>query len=128
MFQSRGNMPPGVTIPESEYKALLREMKHGIELCGEVSGLRIVLLTFERQIPDSESVFLAHVRGVIEGCEEVARLRIEFSSIERRLREFDTELTPIRPASRTDIQMAFENSVDFATGKKKPPEGGPGRY
>jgi len=115
-------MPPAyITIPQSEYRTLLQEVRRGAEVCGEVSALRVLLLGLVRRLPDEESALLEYVKTASESCEEVARLRVELSALERRLREFDQELTPIRPPSRTDIQAAFENSVDFASGKRKPP-------
>jgi len=114
-------MPSYITISRQEHQALLAEVRRGMEVCGEVSLLRVVLQglmnTRLGPIPVKE---IAHA---IESCEEVSRLRVELSAFERRLREFDQELTPVKPPSRTDIQAAFENSIDFASGKKKPPGG-----
>jgi hypothetical protein len=112
-------MPEHVTIPRGEYQSLLREVKRGAEVCGEISNLRITLLTLSRRLEDP--VALRALEHAIESCEEVSRLRIEFFALERRLREFDSELTPIRPPSRTDIQAAFDNANDYAQGKRKPP-------
>ncbi len=113
-------MPEHVTIPRGEYQSLLREVKWGAEVCGEISNLRITLLTLARRLQEHPAVQGA-IEHAIESCEEVSRLRIEFFALERRLREFDSELTPIRPPSRTDIQAAFDNANDYAQGKKKPP-------
>lgn len=74
-----------IIIPRDEYLALVRELKRGVEVCDEVS-----------------------------------RLRVELIALERRLRELDQELTPVRPPSRTDIEAAFQASVEFARGAKKP--------
>jgi hypothetical protein len=116
-------MPAYITIPKGEYQALLREVKRGAEVCGEMSSLRVLLMGLERHLPDSEQTLLEYVRHAIESCEDVARLRVELSALERRLGEFDQELTPVRPPSRTDIEAAFQNSSDFLLGKKKPPNG-----
>lgn len=115
-------MPPSyVTIQRSEYEALVREVKRGVEVCGEVSDLRLVLRLVADRMGGLDTTDKALLEDAIEACADVGRLRIELSVLERRLRELDQELTPLRPPSRTDIQAAFANSVDFATGKKKPP-------
>jgi len=115
-------MPPDyITIPRSEWRALIREVKRGAEVCSEVGDLRIALLALERRLPPAEKITVALVKHVAGVCEDVGRLVIELAALERRLREFDQELTPVRPPSRIDIKQAFENSVDFASGKKKPP-------
>jgi len=114
-------MPSYITIPQGEYRSLLREVKRGAEVCVEISALRVLLLGLERRLPEEERVLITHVRTAAESCDEVSRLRVELAALERKLRDFDQELTPVRPTSRTDIQAAFENSVDFASGKRKPP-------
>jgi len=115
-------MPPSyITIPRSEYRDLLSEVRRGTEVCAEVAGLRVLLLALERRLPGEEKVLLERVKDAVTSCDDVSRLRVELSAFERRLREFEGELTPIRPPSRTDIQAAFENSSDFLLGKKKPP-------
>lgn len=68
--------------------------------------------TFER--------LLKEVQVAIEACDEVGRLRVELVAFRRRLREYDQELTPVNPPSRTDIKAAFDASVEFASGRKKP--------
>lgn len=111
-----------VTIPVSEYRALMAEVKHGVEICDEMAKLRIALGVLERRLPLEGKVTLGILRKGIESADAVSRLRIELSSFERHLREFDQDLTPVRPSSRTDIQMAFENSLEFLPGgRKKPP-------
>ena len=114
-------MPPNhILIPVSEYRSLVREVKRGVEVCDEAAGLRVTLLAFARQLPDVEKPLRTLVQKSAESCEDVSRLRVELLALERRLREFDTELTPVRPPSRTDIQAAFENSAEFLKGTKKP--------
>jgi hypothetical protein len=63
---------------------------------------------------------LKEVESGIDSCDEVGRLRVELVAFRRRLRELDQELTPVRPPSRTDIKAAFDASVEFASGRKKP--------
>ncbi len=117
-------MPQGnVTVPQDEFRSLVREMKRGIEVCGEVSTLRIALQALApRLVGKVDKKTLEELKTAIDACASVSRLRVELFAFERRLREFDQELTPVRPPSRTDIKAAFENSVEFAQGKKKPPE------
>lgn len=114
-----------ITVPKHEYQSLLAEVKRATEVCGEMAGLRVVLKALSTRLgQDSEvpgDAVAGDLKRAIEACESVSRLRVELSAFERRLREFDQDLTPVRPPSRTDIKAAFENSVDFATGKKKPP-------
>lgn len=118
-------MPPGyVTIPRSEYEALVKEAKRGVEVCGEIGDLRLVLRLVADRMGELDPADKTLLEDAIEACADVGRLRVELSALERRLREADQELTPLRPPSRTDIRAAFENSVDFATGKKKPPGAG----
>jgi len=115
-------MPPPsyITIPEGEYRALMSEVRRGIEVCEEASKLRVALIALERRVPLQERLVAGLVKHAATSCEEVSRLQVELSALERRLREFDQELTPVRPPSRMDIQAAFENSVEFAQGKRKP--------
>jgi vacuolar-type H+-ATPase subunit D/Vma8 len=111
-----------IEIQRSEHRALLHEVKRGVEVCAAVSDLRLLLQSLAGRLSGRiDKVALAELKRTIEACEEVVRLRVELAALERRLREFDEELTPVRPSSRMDIQAAFENSVDFASGKKKPP-------
>lgn len=105
-------MADHVSIPKSAYESLVRDVRRGIEVCGEMAKLRVMLRAIGS---DDENV--AHA---IESCEGVARLRVELVALERRLTEADTDLTPVRPPSRTDIKAAFDASVDFAQGKRKP--------
>lgn len=105
-----------ITIPKSGFEALLRDVRSGIEVCGEVARLRITLRAIE-----SGDENVAHA---IKSCEDVGRLRVDLVALERRLTEADMDLTPVRPPSRTDIKAAFDASVEFAQGKKKPPPGG----
>jgi len=63
---------------------------------------------------------LVGLKSGIEACDEVARLRVELVALRRQVRELDQELTPVNPSSQTDIKAAFDNSVEFATGRKKP--------
>lgn len=113
-------MPDYITIPKNEYQALLREVKRGAEVCEEVSNLRFLLKSISGRV-NIDKVAAIELRRTIDSCEDVLRLRVELFALERRLREFDQELTPVRPPSRTDIRAAFENSSDFLAGKKKPP-------
>jgi hypothetical protein len=75
-------------------------------------------ITIPRDVFDR---LLAEVQSGIASCDEVARLRVELVAFRRQLRELDQELTPVNPPSRTDIKAAFDNSVEFASGRKKPP-------
>lgn len=109
-------MADDVTIPKSAYRSLLSSVKRGIEVCEDIARLRFMLRSLATQAPDRKPIDRA-----ITACEDVARLRVELSALERRLIEIDQELTPVRPPSRADIKAAFDNSVDFAHGKKKPP-------
>lgn len=100
-----------VAIPKGEYQDLVRHVRRGIEVCAEVGRLRFLL----QGQSDPEALARA-----IDACADVARLRVELVSLERRLLEVDQELTPVRPPSRQDIQAAFDASIDFAQGKRKP--------
>jgi hypothetical protein len=117
-------MPPNyITIPKSEYDTLVREVRRGIVACDAVANLRIKLGALARKlypILKDDSV-IKMIENAEDLCDETSRLRSEFVALERRLKEFDQELTPARPPSSADIKAAFDNSVDFATGKKKPP-------
>lgn len=115
-------MPPEyVTIPRSEYLALVREVKRGVEVCDGVGNLRIALQALSNVLAARvNKEVIAALRRAVESCEEVSGLRVELAALERKLREFDQELTPIRPPSRTDIEAAFNNANDFASGKRKP--------
>jgi hypothetical protein len=124
-------MPAYITIPKSEYQALLREVKRGAEVCGEVADLRIALLALVRHLPDTDKILKGLAKHAADSCDEVSRLRVELAALDRRLQEFDQELTPVRPPSRADIKAAFDNSSEFLTGKKKtvlPPKGGSIRF
>jgi hypothetical protein len=113
-------VPPSyITIPRAEYESLKREVQRGTEVCGEVSALRVILQQLASRTTDK--LIHKELQHTVDACADVAGLRVELFALERRLREFDQELTPIRPPSRTDIKAAFDNSVDFASGKKKPP-------
>jgi len=114
-----------ITIPESEYRALLNEVKRGYEVCGEVAALRTNLQALVGRFDARrDKAALALVQRAIDSCESVTRLNIELAAFERRLRELDKELTPVRPPSRTDIQAAFKNAEDFANERRKPPGSG----
>lgn len=111
-----------ITIPRGEYESLLSEVRRGAEVCVDVGALRIVLQELVGPLTGRvHKSTLDEVRRGIEACDEVSRLRVELAALERRLREFDQELTPVRPASRQDIKAAFDNSVEFARGTRKPP-------
>lgn len=114
-------MPDYVTIPKSEYVSLIMEVQRGVKICGKMTAPRLALQAIEENLAilSASKETLREIRRAIECCEDVARLYIELSALERRLREFDQSLTPLRPPSRTDIQAAFTNSVEFAQGKKK---------
>lgn len=115
-------MPPSyITISENEYRKLLNEVKRGVEVCEEVSDLRLLLQALVGRLSarGGEPAPI-ELKRTIESCGEVSRLRVELAALGRRLREFEEEVTPIRPPSRTDIQAAFTNSSEFLQGKKKP--------
>jgi len=115
-------VPDYVTIPRNEYLALVREVKRGVEVCDGVGELRIALQALSKILAARvNKTVLDAVTRAVESCDEVSRLRVELAALERRLREFDQELTPARPPSRTDIEAAFQNSVEFARGVRKPP-------
>ncbi len=115
-------MPPDyITVPKSEYQSLVREVRRGVEVCAEISGLRITLQNLAGRLTQSMLDVPRALDHAIASCEDVGRLRIELFALERRLREFDQELTPMRPPSQMDIKAAFDLSRDFASGKKKPP-------
>lgn len=114
-------MPAYITIPRSEYEALLKQVRQGVDVCDQISKLRLKLKSVEDVIPITELDAFELVREAVIECNSVARLRVDLVALERRLREFDQELTPVRPASSADIKAAFDNSVDYAQGKKKPP-------
>lgn len=106
-------MDDHISIPRNEFQTLMRDVRRGIEVCDEVAKLRIIL----RSIKTSDEI----VEHAIESCKDVALFRVELVALERRLSEADGDLTPVRPPSRTDIKAAFDASVDFVQGKKKPP-------
>lgn len=115
-------MPPDyITIPRSEYLSLIREVKRGVEVCDGAGHLRVSLQALSNSLSTRVNKgVLDALRRAVESCEEVSGLRVELAALERRLREFDQELTPVRPPSRTDIEAASQNSVEFARGTKKP--------
>lgn len=47
----------------------------------------------------------------LEAAELLHKQVIEFTGL---LREYDQDMTPVRPPSHADIQAAFEASVEFA--------------
>lgn len=113
-----------ITIPRGEYESLLSEVRRGAEVCAEIGSLRIKLQAIVGFLTGRvHKSVLDEARRTVEACDDVSRLKVELSALERRLREFDQELTPVRPASRQDIKAAFDNSVDFARGTRKPPGG-----
>ena len=105
-------MADHILIPKSEFQALVHDVRRGIDVCDEVAALRLTLRSINTENENIESA--------IESCEDVSRLRVELVALERCLMEAD-EVTPVRPASRTDIKAAFDASVDFVQGKRKPP-------
>ena len=111
-------MADHISIPKSDFQDLVHNVRRGIEVCGEVAKLRIALRSLSGVGEPLEALERA-----IESCEDVSRLRVELVALERRLVEADRDLTPRRPPSRTDIKAAFDASVDFVQGKKKPPGG-----
>ncbi len=111
-----------ITIQRSDHEALLSEVKRGVEVCEEVANLRILLQTVLGRLDTRvDKIVLTRLVHAIEACDGVARLRTELAALERCLHEFDEDRTPQRPPSRSDIQIAFANSVEFAQGKRKPP-------
>ena len=111
-------MADHISIPKSDFQALLRDVRRGIDVCGEVASLRFALRSISSRMGiDQKSA--EQMSRAIKSCESVARLRVELVALERRLLEADMELTPVRPPSRQDIKAAFDASVDFAHGKKK---------
>lgn len=112
-----------VTIPRGTYQILLREVQRAVEVCGEIAGARLSLVALrDRLEARGDKAAIETLDKTISACVELIGMRVEFSATERRLRELDQELTPLRPPSRTDMQAAFQNSVDFLHGKKKPPD------
>ncbi len=110
-------MADHISIPKRDFQDLVHDVRRGIEVCGEMAKLRLTLRSL------SGVGELGTLKRAIESCEDVSRLRVELVALERRLMEADEELTPKRPPSRTDIKAAFDASVDFVQGKKKPPVG-----
>jgi len=109
-------MSHDVRVPKTEYQAVLRGVRRGIEICSDVARLRFMLRAVSTRL---KAYDLEEVERAIKACEEVARLRVDLSSLERRLLEVDQELTPVRPPSRADIKAAFDNATDYAEGRKK---------
>jgi hypothetical protein len=109
-----------IAIPRGRYRTLLQELRRGAEVCAEVAQLRLKLGGLVTRLAATEPATVDELKHAIKSCEDVARLRVELLAMDRYLREFDLESTPLRPPSRTDIQAAFESSVEFAQGKKKP--------
>lgn len=127
-----GIVPQYITIPKHEFQSLLKEVKRGTEVCTSVGELRTKLRALEVKLAGNVGKdVLDVISQTVDACQEVNGLRIELAALERRLREFDQDLTPIRPPSRTDMQAAhdaqeaFANATELASGKKKP---GDGRY
>ena len=110
-------MADHISIPKSDFQDLVRNVRRGIEVCGEVAKLRLTLQSL------SVGDLLEALERAIESCADVSRLRVELVALERRLMEADEEITPARPPSRTDIKAAFDASVGYAQGKRKPPRG-----
>lgn len=113
-------MPDHIRVPRSQFQALLREARHGASICDQLTHLRIALRAAQRHVPNIDREAQQILRKSVELCADAARLRIEFETLARRLRELDPEMTPVRPSSRQDIKAAFDASVDFAQGKRKP--------
>ena len=109
-----------ITIPQAEFRALLREVARLSAVCDGLAKFRFPLRTLELRLPETEKEAFREIQRTVEFCREAGRLRIEFTALERRLRELDPDLTPTRPPSRTDIKAAFDASVEFARGEKKP--------
>ena len=107
-------MTDHISIPKSDFQDLVHDVRRGIEVCDAVAGLRLTLRSINTENENIERA--------IESCEAVSRLRVELVALERCLIEAD-EVTPVRPPSRTDIKAAFDASVDFVQGQKKPPVG-----
>lgn len=119
-----------VMIPRADYEALVREIHRAVETCVKTSSqminLRAPLLIIGRILPPNTAKGIRDaLNSTVEGCDEVAQLRVELTAIERRMREFDQELTPVRPSSSADIKAAFETSTEYASGRKKAPPRGP---
>jgi predicted nucleic acid-binding Zn-ribbon protein len=122
-------MPGYITVPQEDFQTLLRELREYADACTKVAQLRIGLRIHIEEIRGRvSSKTIDSLTKAAETCEDVSQLRVELLALERRLRELDKDLTPVRPASQMDIRAAFDNANDYAAGKKKPPDGGPGRY
>jgi hypothetical protein len=120
-------MPPPsyISIPRSEYEALAREVRGSIEACDSLVSLRGTMLALVGRLEAKiDQRPLAILTRAIDACERAMDTKLALFDFEQRLRQFDQELTPVRPPSRADIQQAFENSIEFASGKKKPPAPG----
>lgn len=124
-------MPPPsyITIPRSEYEALAREIRGSIEVCDTMVSLRGAMLALVGRLQakiDQRPISI--LTRAIDMCERAIDTKLALFDLEQRLRQFDQELTPVRPPSRTDIQTAFENSERFARDagaalQRKPPKG-----
>ena len=115
-------MPVGdVIISRGAYRALLSDVQRASEICAEISTLKFTLRRLMARVSD-DAARVESLGKAVEACENATRMRVELAALERRIRELDHELTPLRPPSRTDIKAAFDASVEFAQGKKKPPE------
>lgn len=109
--------PPGyITIPRSEYEAILRSLRAVADSARAEGALyrRISALATYIRLPRVDLAL------ALEASETLARA---ITKIDGKLREFDIEMTPVRPPSHADIKAAFQSSVDFAQGKKKPGDG-----
>jgi len=81
-------VPPSyITIPKEELESLLREVKRGVEVCEEVSALRVILKTLSERVTDK--AMMTDLKHAVAACADVAGLRVELYALERRLREFD---------------------------------------
>lgn len=107
-------MPVGyVTIPRSEYEAVLRALRDAAASARAGGALykRIGALAAQ----------LSHAR--VEGAltlEEAERLAKHITRIDAKLREFDLEMTPVRPPSQSDMAAAFSSGDEFARKEKRP--------
>lgn len=65
-----------------------------------------------RNIDASAAVLTSDRTDFLKARQRIARMRVELIALQRELSETAEELTPIRPASRTDVKAAFDVTTD----------------
>lgn len=71
-----------------------------------------------RNVDAAAAVLISDRTDFLKIRPRIARLRVEMIALQRELSETAEELTPMRPASRTDVRAAFATTSDAAIRRK----------